>query len=541
MSKSITLAAAPPSSLNMTSSSPSLPGEHVAERFGSPRQVFWFFSLLHVLLWTLGPALLYQSLPKDTLEGITWGMMWQWGYDKHPPLAAWLSAASTTLFATTGWPVFLAAQLCVLLTFWAMWRLAREFLTPWAAVIAVMLLEGTYYYSIASVTLNPNIAMLPTWAMLALCAYRVQVQPSLRGWAWVGAWSALSMLAKYQSGILILALVGAMLSSAQGRRALAHRGLLLAVAVCLLMLAPHILWLVHHQFMPFRYLLGYTGIDIGPNPDPPSASHSATPPALVFFVEQALACLPTVLLWLGFFAPRRDPRPTAAESATFSRKTWLAWAALGPWAILVLVGATMHVEMIARWGIPLFNALGVFLMAWSPGSFSKRRLLTFFSAIALWQALMLAGLWWVVDVRPTRTHQPPYSMADPSKRLAQHVSAEWQSRMQGPLRYVAGDRWLVSAVCAYEDDHPRPFFDFNAAFNPWLDPDDLARHGMAVVYRLRSPDQDKQALADISRRYPGLIDAHVVSLHYESSAELPTVQYWVALVPPQSATPSVTD
>ena len=60
-----------------------------------PDTLFWAWCALHVLAWTIGPALMYSSVPRDTLEGITWGQMWQWGYEKHPPLAAWISALFT--------------------------------------------------------------------------------------------------------------------------------------------------------------------------------------------------------------------------------------------------------------------------------------------------------------------------------------------------------------------------------------------------------------------------------------------------------------
>lgn len=503
----------------------------------TPEGGFWLFSLLHVLIWSLVPSLLYQSLPKDTLEGITWGLMWQWGYDKHPPLAAWISAAFTSAFGTTGWPVFLAAQLCVLLTFWAVWRLAKQVLQPWHAVVAVALLEGTYYYSIASVTLNPNIAMLPTWAMLTWASYRVYSQPSVGRWAWVGLWSALAFLAKYQSAILIASLMGALLSSAQGRRALKHPGLLVALGVCGIVLLPHVLWLTQHQFLPFRYLLGYTGLDtVGLNPDPPAPHSASTPAALIFFVEQFLACLLTLALWLVFFAPRpwgATRKDTAAP--TTQDRVWLTWAAVGPLTLVLFIGAVFKVEMIARWGIPLFNSLGIFLMVFAPATLSRRRLIAFFSSIAVLQAVMVAGLWWVVNVRPAHTHQAPYSMVDPNRRLATHISEWWRQHTHAPLRYVGGDRWLVSAVCAYLGEHPRPFFDFNAAFNPWLDAQDLRRSGMVIVYRRRSPQQDQQALAAIQNRYPTLIDAHTVILRYESAIDLPPASYWIAMVPPADA------
>ena len=93
--------------------------------YKNPSLYFWLFLMLHTLIWTLGPALIRESLPHDTLEGVTWGLQWQLGYNKHPFLTAWLCAGVTQLFGVVGWPVYLLAQLTVSLTFLAVWQLAK--------------------------------------------------------------------------------------------------------------------------------------------------------------------------------------------------------------------------------------------------------------------------------------------------------------------------------------------------------------------------------------------------------------------------------
>ncbi len=65
-------------------------------------RAFGWFCVLHVLVWTLVPALMYHNPPKDSLEGIAWGHMWQLGYEKHPFLAPWLTALFTDVFGTVG-------------------------------------------------------------------------------------------------------------------------------------------------------------------------------------------------------------------------------------------------------------------------------------------------------------------------------------------------------------------------------------------------------------------------------------------------------
>ena len=53
---------------------------------------FLLFCLLHLVLWTVAITLFRHTIPFDTAEGFAWGAQWQWGYDKHPLLAPWLTA-----------------------------------------------------------------------------------------------------------------------------------------------------------------------------------------------------------------------------------------------------------------------------------------------------------------------------------------------------------------------------------------------------------------------------------------------------------------
>ena len=63
--------------------------------------------LLHTFLWTGLSALARDSLPADTLEAIAWGLQWEWGYDKHPFLAAWLAGTVGKLTGHVGWEMYL--------------------------------------------------------------------------------------------------------------------------------------------------------------------------------------------------------------------------------------------------------------------------------------------------------------------------------------------------------------------------------------------------------------------------------------------------
>jgi hypothetical protein len=46
----------------------------------SPVAAFGVFILIHVLIWTVVPALLQRDLQLDAIEGVAYGRDWQLGY-----------------------------------------------------------------------------------------------------------------------------------------------------------------------------------------------------------------------------------------------------------------------------------------------------------------------------------------------------------------------------------------------------------------------------------------------------------------------------
>ena len=53
-------------------------------------KVLIFFLFTHLIIWTLIPSISNTNLPLDTIEALAWGSNLDWGYNKHPPVSAWI-------------------------------------------------------------------------------------------------------------------------------------------------------------------------------------------------------------------------------------------------------------------------------------------------------------------------------------------------------------------------------------------------------------------------------------------------------------------
>ena len=60
--------------------------------------IFYIFLTIHLLIWTLVPALSNSNLPLDTIEALAWGSNLEWGFNKHPPASAFFAEVFYLIF-----------------------------------------------------------------------------------------------------------------------------------------------------------------------------------------------------------------------------------------------------------------------------------------------------------------------------------------------------------------------------------------------------------------------------------------------------------
>ena len=457
------------------------------------QRFFWLFIVLHTVLWTLGPWMTRASLPHDTLESITWGMQWQWGYNKHPFLAAWLSAGIRQLLNATEWPVYLLAQLAVSTTFIVTWRFARQLLPPVHAMIAALSLEGVLYYNINSFNFTPDSLQAPLWALLTLFFYQATKTQWLRYWLVTGVMTALCIITKYQVIMLLLPMMCFTLFNRQARASIVKPGLYVAIAIMLLLIYPHLVWLEKNDFVTIRYALG------APYDHIQSYSHIA---CLFYYVTNCVAYVAGFFLLYWPFYRYILPRRLATFDGQF-----LLFIGIGP-CILTAIFCFVHGEHIpTRWSTPYFFLIGVLMMAWLKPKLSATTLKQF--AISL---ILFSGLLWGVRMSAIAFYSRMNSDAYlPNKAIALKLVELWHERYPTRLQYIAGTHYLIAATMPYMLDKPTPYFSWDLKESSWLNEVDLKQQGGIFVWdegsnyfwdafsanQNRLPDEIKQRFPDL--------------------------------------------
>jgi Dolichyl-phosphate-mannose-protein mannosyltransferase len=434
-----------------------------------PGAAFAAFAALHVAVWTVLPTALYKNLPLDLIEALTYGREWQLGYDKLPPLPWWLVEIADRLFGTDV-AYYALSEIVIVATFATVFASARPLVGAVGALVAVLIIDGLHYLNYTAPKFNHDVMQLPFWALAGL-AFRSGLRHGrLIDWLLLGVALGLAAWAKYFVVVLAVPLALFLLVDRDARRVLATPGPWLALAAALATLAPHLVWLVRNDFLPFAYASARAVPSHG------ALDHLVHP--LLFALSQAGALAPALAIAL----PLRWPPPAerVAKPDDFDRRI-VTFLAFGPAATVIVLSLVTGRGLVAMWGYPLWLFIGLWLVMASGAAIDRAQL----SRIAgLWAVVFigLAGAFVVnYAVLPAIDHR--YRAAFfPGDRLAADIAQRFRAATGAPLRYVIASMWVGGNIAHYSAERPQVLIDGNPRRAPWIDLADLKARGAAVVW-----------------------------------------------------------
>ncbi|GAA0775386.1 UDP-phosphomannose--protein mannosyltransferase [Castellaniella ginsengisoli] len=447
-----------------------------------------------VVLWTTLCALSHSAPDLDGMEELVWAASLELGYAKHPPLPSWFMHLATELLGRTVWLPFLMGQLFSALGLWFVWKLGRDLTTPHRALIAVLLVSTTAYFSLRGTIYNHNTAQL--WSITAsiwLC-HRALRGGRMRDWALLGAVGGLAMLTKYSALIQFAAFFLYALRSGALRQPATWRGIAVAAALFLLVLSPHLWWLDQHHFAPLRY--ADASLDAG-------GRLAALKDLLDFTLDQAGRLAPMVLalaawaLWRkrrGDQAPghaANDERFTAADAAprywhglAAEDRQFLLWVGLAPFLSTVLVSVVLGSRLEASWASTFFVLFGFYGLGWlrGPETVQLRRILILAAALHLLMAVGYAVARGPIAQWTGHASRSTY----PGPALAAHALRHWQDHQPGrPLRVVVSNTWLGGNIAVHTGPDTLVWIDASDEQSPWFAPGTALRCGALLAFSER--------------------------------------------------------
>lgn len=481
--------------------------------------------LLFVAVWTAYPAFTRLNLDKygDMLENYSWGIAWQAGYFKHPPLFAWITAGWFSLFPNADWAYYLLSAANAALAILASWRIALRFLDPWRAFLSVALFFFLPPFTFLATKYNANAAMLPLWPLTVLLYLRLLERRKMLDAVLLGAVAAAGMLAKYYSAVLLAAIALHLVADREARPMLRQAVAWVACAVFLLLLVPHAVWLFQNDFLPVTYAA--------------HQGHGSWLDALLtvprFLVAVLLYALPAtgvigLALWRNGATRLVEPGWVRRLRQGVKGRA-LLWATFGPLALAVFLGTVFSADLSSVWALPMFYSVPILLLLSAPqGQLERRR--GVIPAIAVGFCLVLMAA--VPAVRWFDRADEVYHRV-PVRRIAQEVERAWAAHTDAPLAIVAGDKILASGASFYGPSRPLSMQGSSFALTPWVKPEDVARKGILVAcFKERGLKACEAAAQRLRPAYDAQVD---VTVHGFAPGEEWPVRFFIALPRAQTA------
>jgi len=437
---------------------------------------------LHLVVWTVLPMLVCRNLQLDLAEGLALGKEWQLGYWKHPPLPWWLD---DLVFRLTGdvHAVYVLGPLAAVAAMWAVWRLAREVVEPTTALVAVLALEGIHFFNFSVPKFGHDHTLMVLWPLTAWFFYRALTAKRWRDWALAGLFLALCFWSKYTAFAFAATLGLFLLIDRDARPAWATPGPYVMAAAFLVVLAPHLWWLVDSGFQPFRYVEARAVAAT-------RWYHVITFP-LQWIGGQILALAPAIGLLAVVLWRRPLTLAPATGAAVFARR-YVTAVALGPFIITTVVALLLGRLPVALWGFPLWSLAPLAALMWFAPQPQRFALFArAFVVVALAMPLAYAA----TELFEPFVRDRPKATQFPGKLLADTITRQWREKTGQPLRYVGGaevgtgpGEFAANNIAAYSADRPHVIVHGNPQKSAWIDMADVARHGAVLAWEARPGD-----------------------------------------------------
>ncbi|MGD2131516.1 MAG: glycosyltransferase family 39 protein [Maricaulaceae bacterium] len=486
------------------------------------RRALWSAGAVFAL-WAVLPPLVMPNITLDAAEGLVWAAGFELGYEKHPPLQAWLLKASL-LIGRGSWAHVWMSAACAALMHLFVWRGARVVVGPAAAFWASAALQTVFYVNYAIPEFNPNVLLLPVFAAAGWFALLALEKGRARDWIGLGLILGLGMYAKYTSAVIAIVIAAFFLLDPAGRKRLAAPWPYLGALAAGLVFLPHAMWVLAMRGETVDYVLDRAQIAEG---------FLGRLGNVGEFVLSAIGTSLFLLLamLLGRSWRARGVEGQSTETSTFSPATRMVYAlALGPFVVTLIAAVVFGFRIKSAWTAPFWTWAPLALLlaldidvrarAWRRGAAT----IAGFAAFALIAFLGVNSLGPRLSGEALRIHFPGAPLAAELERIWAEQGGE------GPLPAIIGETFVAESAAHFAPSAPVVRDHPNEALNPWASDAFLAENGGLIVWDAYI---DEGGGAELVARYPRAAFVEVLELAPLTAGEAAPSRIGVAYLPPE--------
>jgi 4-amino-4-deoxy-L-arabinose transferase-like glycosyltransferase len=399
-------------------------------------KIFFTFLFAHLAIWTLVPTLTNQNLPLDTIEALAWGSNLDWGFNKHPPLSAFAVELFYVIFGNQDWAYYFLSQILVVTSFFVVWKFSEGFFqNKIHSLIAVLLLEGIYFYNYTTPEFNVYVCELPFWALTALYCWKGFKDNETSDWLIFGLFAALGVLSHYLF-IYLLAGMDVFFIYMILKKKINFKCLVSLIPFFLVLL-PHLIWLTENDYTTITYGLHRTGTG-----DQNFINHLFHP---IIFLSKQIGILIPFFLMVVLLASKFKTKFNFKDK----KLLFLLTINIAPIILMFLTSMLMGVKIRTMWMTPFYLFFGVLIIYIFQSQINLNKLKNFVSAFLI---LFIFSPFAYAYISITQTDK---RTDYPGKEHAIEVQKRWDQKFESKINVVLGNEWLAGNLSYHLKSRPR--------------------------------------------------------------------------------------
>ena len=412
---------------------------------GKEKNIFYLLCLYHLIIWTIVPYLSNKNLPLDVIEALAWGQDFDLGYNKHPPLSAWIPGLLFKIFGNKDWIYYLLSQVFIVISFIFLWKLSSFFLKNKSQIVlSILAIEGIVFYTFETPQFNVNICQIPLWIGTVYFFFKSMKNNKITDWIFLGSFAALGFLTKYIFAYLLISLFFYLIFISLKKKN-NNFNFLYALLIFFLITAPHFQWLIQNDFTTIYYALKRGGLNEASN-----YNHLLNP--FKFIISQITVLLPFLLLIYLLIKRIKIKLPLNNEKFIF-----LLFSFLLPFFLILITSVITGSRIRTMWMIPFYSLISIFFVFLYQDQINLKKLKKFNILLIIF-LIVSPTLYSLRSIyNDTRTGYE-------GKKIALQIEKEWKTISKDEISNVGFSEWYAGNLSYQLSNRPKVFLEENNNF-----------------------------------------------------------------------------
>jgi 4-amino-4-deoxy-L-arabinose transferase-like glycosyltransferase len=412
---------------------------------GKEKKIFYLLCLYHLIIWTLIPYFSNKNLPLDVIEALAWGQDFELGYNKHPPLSAWIPGLLFKIFGNKDWIYYLLSQVFIVISFLFLWKLSSLFLKKKTQILlSILATEGIAFYTFDTPQFNVNICQIPLWIGTVYFFFKSIKDNKINDWIFLGVFSALGFLTKYIFAYLLISLFFYLIFISIKKKKI-NFNFLYTLLIFFLITAPHFQWLIQNDFTTIYYALKRGGLN-----EVSIYNHLLNP--FKFLINQITILLPFFLLIYFLIKRIKIKLPLNNEKFTF-----LLFSFLLPFFLILITSTITGSRIRTMWMIPFYSLIGIFFIFLYQNKINYKKLKNFNILLIIFLIISPA-------LYSLRSIYLDSRTGYEGKKMALLIEKEWKTISKDNIFNVGFSEWYAGNLSYQLSNRPKVFLEENNNF-----------------------------------------------------------------------------